>query len=112
MAETEPKDPRPIKTKNGRLIVYLIMGEAGVYVDCPALGYSIGMPRAAYKEEAVKHSFETIIRSNSMAILSRVSNGEQFPDKSIEYAQRCADDKIPLPLIYIKQFRRSYQFGF
>ncbi len=112
MSEAEPKDSRPTQTDGGQLIVYMVMGDAGIYIDCPALGYGMGIPRASYNEDSVKHSFETVVRSNSSALLSRAAKGEQFPDKKIEYARKCADDSVELPLVYIKLFRQPLQAGF
>lgn len=112
MAEPEPKDTRPRETENGQLIVYVAMGDAGIYIDCPALGYSWEMPRSSYKEDSVQHSFETIVKSNSRGILNRASNGEQFPDKSLEYARKCADEASALPLVYVSNIDNHAKLDF
>lgn len=104
MSEAEPTDTRPIETANGQLIVYTLIGEAGVYVDCPALEYGLGMPRTSYNEESVRHSFETLVRSNSRALLVRASSGEQFSDSLLAYAKRFADEETALPFVFVKNF--------
>jgi hypothetical protein len=112
MSEAEPQDTRPLQTESGQLIVYMVMGDAGIYIDCPALGYGMGIPRTAYSEESVKHSLETIIRSNSRAMLFRAEKGEQFPEKRLDYARRYADEDTALPLVFVKQFQPPIQNGF
>lgn len=112
MSEAQPQDIRPTETADGQLLVYMVIGESGVYIDCPALGYGMGIPRTAYSEDSVKHSLETIIRSNSRAMILRAKKGEQFPEKRLDYARRYADEDTVLPLVFVKQFQPPIQNGF
>ncbi len=102
MSELEPKG-RPIETDSGKLIVYIISRDSGVYVECPALGYNLGIPHSSYQEESVRRSFETVIRSVSTDIVRRAGNGESLPEKRVGYAQMCANGTPKLPLAYIQE---------
>ena len=102
MSETGPKDPRPIETENGQLIVYIDTAEIGVHIECPALGINWAIPGPSYKEGTVMHSFETVARSKSRVILNRAAQGEQFPKEKLERAKRCANGKPDLPLVFVK----------
>ncbi len=102
MPEIEPQG-RPIETDSGKLIVYIILRDSGVYVECPALGYNLGIPHSSYNEESVRHSFETVIRSVSTDIVRRAGNGEPLSEERVGYAQRCANGTPKLPLVYIQE---------